>query len=91
MFITFIVFFIFWELAVKILHIEDWILPGPLQIIQALWSARHLIAFHSVSTVIEAVTGLLIAVVAGVGISIAMYWSVKLEKIIYPFLILSHL
>jgi len=87
--VVFLAFLLVWEISVKRFHIQEWILPGPIQILQALWNARELIIYHSKPTIIEAIAGLSIAALFGVGISTAMQWSARLEKIIYPFLILS--
>ncbi len=87
--VVLLAFLVIWEISVKSFHIQEWILPGPIQILQALWNARKLIIHHSQPTIVEAIVGLSAAALFGMVISTAMQWSARLEKIIYPFLILS--
>jgi ABC-type nitrate/sulfonate/bicarbonate transport system permease component len=78
-----------WEIITKTLHIEQWILPAPTQIISSLWQSRSLIYFHLIPTLIEAIVGLIGAVFVSVCIAIAMERFQTVRKIIYPFLIIS--
>lgn len=87
--LVFFIFLILWESAVKLFSIQDWILPGPLKIVSSLWNAKELIIYHSLPTIYEAISGLLIAIFVSIGISIIMYYFRFLQKILYPYLILS--
>lgn len=78
-----------WEIIVIIFHIEQWILPAPTQIISSFWQSRSLIYYHLVPTVYEAVIGLAGAVFISTFIAIMMERFQILNKIIYPFLIIS--
>lgn len=79
----------FWQLSVIIFHVENWILPGPVQILQSFWQARVLIFHHMVPTVFEAVVGLISATVLGILMAILMEISPPVRKMLYPLLILS--
>lgn len=78
-----------WQIAATGFHIEEWILPTPTQIINSFWQSRSLIFYHLVPTVIEAVIGLIGATFIAIVIAILMERSKIIQKIIYPFLILS--
>ena len=80
---------IFWQLTATIFHIEQWILPTPIQIINSFWQSRSLILFHMLPTVIEALIGLIGAVIIGVFIALLMERFQIMRRIIYPFLIIS--
>lgn len=78
-----------WQLAVIWFHIEQWILPGPLQIINSFWQSRFLIFFHLIPTIFEAMIGLVTATIISIFIAILMERSRIIQKIFYPFLVLS--
>lgn len=80
---------VLWEITTKGFQIQEWMLPGPLAILHALWLSKELIIYHSYPTIVESLLGLLIAIFVGVGTSIAMYWRPRFKKILYPFLIFS--
>src|SRR3989344_152824 len=84
----FITLFI-WQLVVTIFHIEQWILPAPTQIINSFWQSRSLIFYHLIPTVFEAIIGLIGAVFVSIFIAILMERFKTMQKIVYPFLILS--
>ena len=84
------VFFLFlWEFAVEVFQIPAWILPRPTQIIHALWNAKELIWHHSIQTILEALIGLFVSVLFGIGVAIFMEWSPFAKKLLYPLLLIS--
>lgn len=87
-FTSFIVLLL-WQFLVTWLHIEQWIIPSPLQIIDSFWQSRSLMFYHMMPTIFEALIGLLSAMIIGIFIAILMEWSEVIRKIIYPFLIVS--
>ncbi len=78
-----------WQTAVNFFHIETWILPAPTQIINSFWQSRSLVFYHLVPTVVEAIIGLVGAVFISIFIALLMERFKTMQKIIYPFLILS--
>lgn len=86
---AFLLFFSFWEMGVRIFHIEQWILPSPLQILASLWIRRELLLFHTSQTILEALMGLSFAVLVGAGIAIIMEWSAFFQRLLKPFLVVS--
>jgi len=81
--------FILWQITVTVFHIPDWILPGPIQIVQSFWLSRLLIFHHMIPTIFEAVVGLISAAFLAILIAVFMEFSETVRKILYPFLILS--
>jgi len=84
----FITLFI-WQIVVVSFHIETWILPAPTRIFDSFWQSRSLIFYHLIPTIIEAVIGLIGAVLISVLIAVFMERYQTMRKIIYPFLIIS--
>ena len=87
--LTFIIVILLWQFLVIWLHIEQWIVPSPLQILNSLWESRSLMIHHMIPTVIEALIGLFCATIFGIFVAILMEWSEIIRRIIYPFLIIS--
>ena len=63
-----LVLFAFWEVSIVIFSFPHWILPAPSKIFVALWQRWDLVVFHSTQTILEALIGLGVAIVIGVGI-----------------------
>lgn len=87
--LAFIVVLLLWQFLVTWLHIEQWIIPSPLRIIDSFWQSRSLMLYHMIPTILEALIGLFCAMILGIFIAILMEWSEIIRKIIYPFLIIS--
>ncbi|KKP36934.1 MAG: Binding-protein-dependent transport system inner membrane component [Candidatus Roizmanbacteria bacterium GW2011_GWA2_32_13] len=84
-----LIILLIWEFIVKTFHIEQWILPAPTQILNSFLQSITLIFYHLVPTLIEAAIGLVVAVFLSVLIAILMERFKTMQKIIYPFLIIS--
>ncbi|HUC20227.1 MAG TPA: ABC transporter permease, partial [Candidatus Polarisedimenticolaceae bacterium] len=82
-------FFLLWELAVRIGHISSTILPAPSLIVSFSAPYWGVIAEHSLQTLLEAVTGLMAAVVLGVAAALALNLSTAVRKALYPLLVSS--
>jgi ABC-type nitrate/sulfonate/bicarbonate transport system permease component len=87
--LTFIIVLLLWQLIVTWFHIEQWIIPTPLKIIDSFWQSRSLMFYHMIPTIIEALIGLFSAMIIGIFVAILMERSEVIKKIIYPFLIIS--
>lgn len=84
------IFFVFWELSVKLLHVKQFILPPPSKVFVAIWNLRDLLFFtHLPVTLLEVGLGLIIAVLLSIVLSVMMLKSSKLEEGIYPLLVIS--
>lgn len=78
-----------WELLARLLDIQEWLLPAP----SAVWSAGidslQLLWPHVVRTLVETLLGFAVALMAGLGLGIAIDLSPLLRRAIYPLLVAS--
>jgi ABC-type nitrate/sulfonate/bicarbonate transport system permease component len=84
-----------WQIAAstgaiaEALSLEDFLVPSPAEIAQALWENRSLLAENAWVTLREMVFGILSAVVVGIGFAIAMHrWRVVRDAS-YPLIVAS--
>lgn len=87
--LTFVIVLLLWQFFVVWFHIEQWIIPTPLKIIDSFWQSRSLMFYHIIPTIFEAIIGLFSAMIIGIFVAILMERSDVIRKIIYPFLIVS--
>jgi ABC-type nitrate/sulfonate/bicarbonate transport system permease component len=80
---------LFWEGAVKIRHVPDWILPAPSQVGQALYASFPLLVHHTLYTLLAAGAGFLLAILVAALLAALMDLSPVIRKGLYPFLIVS--
>ena len=85
--ISFLLLIIFWELAVHLFEIPDYLLPAPWVILKGLKADIILFAPHIQMTLIEIVVGYLLAVILAILLALAVTYSKFLEKLIYPYLL----
>ncbi len=84
-----------WQLAASsgalanLLNLEPYLVPSPLEIAESLWQNRSLLAENAWVTLREVVLGFGCAIVAGLGIAIALHLSETLRRASYPLLIAS--
>lgn len=78
-----------WEGAVRIFHIPEFLLPGPLTIASAFWGSRELLFHNAVPTAGEALVGFLGAAVAGSVSGVLINRSALIERSLYPWLVAS--
>src|SRR3989339_507400 len=88
-FILIIVLLVFWEIYVRAGFINVRILPPPSLIFQALFSHWNNLLPHVLQTLLETVIGFLIAAILGFVTAILLDISPKINKTIYPLLIIS--
>jgi ABC-type nitrate/sulfonate/bicarbonate transport system permease component len=80
---------IFWELFIRIGHINTRVLPPPSQVIQALFTHWDNLYPHVLQTVLETLIGFIIAAVLGFALAVTLDISPPIKKTIYPLLIIS--
>ena len=74
-----------WQIAASsgaladLLNLEDFLVPSPAEIAEALWESRSLLAENAWVTLQEMLLGLGCALVAGVGFAVAMHLSETLR------------
>jgi putative hydroxymethylpyrimidine transport system permease protein len=80
---------VFWEVICRLLHVPSYLWPKPTVIARGFWDDLGLLGTATWITVREVVYGFAIAIVAGLGIGIALHVSATLRRAIYPILIAS--
>lgn len=80
---------VIWELFVQWTEIEKWILPSPTDVLHAFKAMNDTLIMHIGQTLVEALLGLLIALVVGVITAILVDVSIYMRKVVYPLLVIS--
>ena len=84
-----------WQLAAStgalagLLGLEDFLVPSPAEIGEALWESRSLLAENAWVTLQEIVLGLGCALLAGVGFAVLMHLSALVRDAAYPLIVAS--
>lgn len=86
-FSIFIIFF--WEIIVRILQVPKWILPAPSVILKSLASNLPFMYDHTLTTLMEAALGFIVAIAISFIIAFAMDSIPLVKKSVYPILIIS--
>jgi len=76
-----------WEAYARLGGVDDFILPAPTQIGDALWHDRSLLADNLLVTAQEVVLGLVLATAAALALAVALHLSGVLRRAVYPLLI----
>lgn len=71
------------------LNLEDFLVPSPVEIAEALWESRALLAENAWVTLKEILLGILAALVVGVGMAILMHRWRLLRDAAYPLMVAS--
>lgn len=79
--------FLLWELGVRLFHVDEFILPAPSAIFAAMVKWWDAIWPNAVQTLYTTMIGLSIAIVAGLGLGLAVGYSPLLYSALYPLLI----
>lgn len=79
-----------WQYLVKSGKVPSFIVPAPTSIIQMIFENKHsLFVVHLMATIKEIAIGFVIAFIGGMILSIGMYFFKPVEKIMYPFILIS--
>ena len=78
-----------WDVLADLLSIRDFLVPAPTQIAEALWEERSLLAEDAWVTLKEVLLGFALALLAGIGLAIAIHLSETARRAIYPLLVAS--
>ncbi|WP_153127078.1 ABC transporter permease [Peribacillus tepidiphilus] len=91
LFLLVVVFLIsIWEWIVRKGFIPSFILPSPTAIWKSLLDNQELLLeVHLPATLIEVLIGFGLSVIGGILLGVAMHFSRSLEKVLYPFLVIS--
>lgn len=78
-----------WEIAVRLTNAPLWLLPAPSDVVRSLVEDRDILLPNAAATFSEVLIGFACAVVAGIGLGIAVYRSATLNRVLYPIIIAS--
>lgn len=78
-----------WEGAVRLFHIPLYVLPSPIQVIQALVEEGAVLTSHASVTVMEALAGMGISLVLAIFLGIIMDCFPLMRQGIYPILVVT--
>jgi NitT/TauT family transport system permease protein len=76
-----------WELACRLLHIPEVVLPRPTRIAAATYQYRDLLALNAMQTLMTTLIGFFIAIIVGILLGIAVGSSSATYDSLYPLLI----
>ena len=76
-----------WELYARGGSVDDFILPAPTDVAQALWDDRGLLADNLRVTASEVAPGIVIALVAGLLLAVLLDRSIAVRRAVYPLLV----
>lgn len=85
---VFIGLVLLWWLA-TLSNIPAFLLPTPAAVAQALWEGREFLAYHSLVTASEVVSGLLLGVLLGALLALSMVYSPRLQRWLMPLVLTS--
>jgi putative hydroxymethylpyrimidine transport system permease protein len=78
-----------WEAYARLGAVDDFILPAPSEVADALWRDRGLLADNLLVTAQEVGLGVLLALVLGFALAVALHFSATLRRGTYPLLVAS--
>ena len=76
-----------WQIAVPLFGLSEFVLPTPWQIGQRIVADFAMLIEHTWVTLLEVLTGFVLAIVIGVPVALAIFYSRPFEKAVYPLLI----
>ncbi len=76
-----------WDVLANLLKIEDFLVPAPSQIAEALWEDRQLLAEDAWVTLQEVLLGFALAAVVGIGFAYLIHLSETARRALYPLLV----
>ncbi len=78
-----------WEVIVRWAEVPDWLLPGPIQVLQTFVETLPLMLQHSRSTMLECLVGFAAAILFAFIIALVMDELPMVKKALYPLLVTS--
>lgn len=78
-----------WQAWVQIGGVRDWILPAPSAVATAGWESRGALLQHATTTSIEAIVGLALGAVAGLGLALAISLIPSVRRAVWPVVVTS--
>src|SRR5688500_9291509 len=84
---AFLVLFLVWELAVRLLGIKEYLLPAPSLVVAALARNDPKVLDSAVVTTSEILAGYALAVAVSVPLALAIAYSRFMEETVYPVIV----
>jgi NitT/TauT family transport system permease protein len=84
----FAAFLALWQLAVSAFHIKIFVLPGPLDVLDHLFSASYDWGKHISATALEVLMSFVITTAAGIALAILISWSKAFSQLLMPIIVL---
>lgn len=78
-----------WQAWVRLGDVAPWIMPAPTEVGSAAWSGRSALASHALTTLTEAVLGLVIGTAAGLGIALVIALVPAIRRAVWPLVVTS--
>jgi len=78
---------VLWEVVVRIFHVADYLLPPPSSVLRLLVGNATLIGNHSLTTLVEILTGFAIGSGLGVALAVAIHLFEPMRRTLLPFLV----
>jgi len=85
--VSFLVFFLLWELAVVVFEIRSYILPPPSEIFLALLKYHSELFFALLFTMRSLLIGYVVAVASGILLSLPIAYSTFMQRSVYPLIL----
>ena len=85
--VTFVLLIVLWDLATRVFGWEEWLVPPPRDVAQALWDYRDLLPEHTWVTVWESLAGFALAIAIGIPLGGLIAYSRLMELTVYPILL----
>ncbi len=80
-----------WEFYVAVSGVKESTLPPPTDVAEALWNDRSMLISNAWVTIKEILLGFAAAIVLGVGLAMLIRSSRKVERAVYPWLVVSQM
>lgn len=87
--VTAVVLLVAWELIVRALEVQRWLLPAPTVIFGELFDSFGLLVRHAGTTLTEILVGFAVSVSLGILLASGIVWSRAVERSVYPIIIAS--
>jgi NitT/TauT family transport system permease protein len=81
------VILLIWQVSVPLLGLSEFVLPTPWSIGERLVKDAELLALHASFTLLEVLVGFAVAVVLGIPLALAIFYSRVFENAVYPLLV----
>jgi ABC-type nitrate/sulfonate/bicarbonate transport system permease component len=80
---------VLWECLVRVMAVQEWLLPGPVRILETLCGNLPMLLKHAQSTLLECLAGFVIAILFSFILSFFMEEIPLLKRAFYPLLVAS--